>query len=125
LSSGFTLLEVLVAVALLGIAITVVLQLFSANLQVLSASEDYVAAATRANVKLRELLDEETLTERSWSETSDEGYRMDISVTNALQDRTESLQVSLFEIALTVRWSKGTRERSLTMRTLRTLPKQI
>lgn len=124
-SHGFTLLEVLVAVALLGIAITVVLQLFSANLQALSASGDYVTAATRANIKLRELLDEEALTESSWTETSDEGYQVDISVTHALEDRTENLQMSLFEIAVTVSWTKGPRTRSLTMRTLKSLPKQI
>jgi prepilin-type N-terminal cleavage/methylation domain-containing protein len=123
--SGFTLLEVLVAVALLGIAITVVLQLFSANLQALSSSEDYVAAATRANIKLREVVDEEEITESSWTEVSEEGYTMDVSITNALEDRTEKLQVALFEIALTVRWSKGARQRSLTLRTLKALPRQI
>lgn len=123
--SGFTLLEVLVAVALLGIAITVVLQLFSANLQALSSSEDYVAAATRANIKLREVVDEEEIAESSWTEVSEEGYTMDVSITNALEDRTEKLQVALFEIALTVRWSKGARQRSLTLRTLKALPRQI
>ncbi len=125
LPHGFTLLEVLVAVALLGIAITVVLQLFSADLRTLAASEDYVAAVTQAEVKMRELLDQESLIETAWTETTEEGHIMDISITETQQERTESLQVSLFEIVLTVRWSNGGRERSLTVRTLKTVPKQV
>ncbi len=39
-TAGFTLLEVLVALALLGVGVVVVLQLFSANLRSISASED-------------------------------------------------------------------------------------
>ncbi|MGE5238662.1 MAG: type IV pilus modification PilV family protein, partial [Chloroflexota bacterium] len=81
LPHGFTLLEVLVAVALLGIAVTVVLQLFSANLRTLAASEDYVAAVTQAEVKMRELLDQESLIETAWTETSEEGHIMDVSIT--------------------------------------------
>lgn len=125
LPHGFTLLEVLVAVALLGIAVTVVLQLFSANLRTLAASEDYVAAVTQAEVKMRELLDQESLIETAWTETSEEGHIMDVSITETLKERTESLQVSLFEIVLTVRWNNGGRERSLTVRTLKTVPKQV
>jgi prepilin-type N-terminal cleavage/methylation domain-containing protein len=125
LPHGFTLLEVLVAVALLGIAVTVVLQLFSANLRTLAASEDYVAAVTRAEVKMRELLDQESLIETAWTETSEDGHIMDVSITETLKERTESLQVSLFEIVLTVRWSNGGRERSLTVRTLKAVPKQV
>jgi len=48
---GFTLIEVLVAVALLGIAVTVVIQLFSANLRAIASSEDYIYASARAEAK--------------------------------------------------------------------------
>ena len=88
---GFTLLEILVALALLGIAITVILQLFSANLRALSVSGDYVSAALRAEVKMRDILEDTDLTEKSWSEVTDEGYRFDASVTEMLKERTDNL----------------------------------
>ena len=122
---GFTLLEVLVAVALLGIAITVVLQLFSAGLRAISTSEDYVSAAAKAGAKMREVLDDDKLSEKSFSETTNDGYRIDVSVTGALKDRTESLQVMLLDISLTIHWTKGTKERSLTLRTMKVVNKQI
>ena len=42
---GFTLIEVLVSVVLLGIAVAIVLQLFSANVRALATSEDYIYAS--------------------------------------------------------------------------------
>lgn len=122
---GFTLLEVLVATALLGIAVTIVLQLFSANLRAISVSGDYVSAAVKAEAKMREVLDDNNLTEKSFVETTDGGYRIDISVTDVLKERTENLQAKLFEIDLTIHWTKGTKERSLTLRTLKIMRKQV
>lgn len=117
--AGFTLLEVLVALALLGIAITVILQLFSANLRALAASEDYVDAALRGSARMRELLDEADLDERAWSEVSPEGYRMSINVKEALTERTELLPVRLLEIDLSVHWTRGNRERSVSFQSLK------
>lgn len=123
--AGFTLLETLVATSLLGIAIAVILQLFSANLHSISESGDYVAAATRGEVKMREILDNRDLSEKSYSETTDDGYRMDVSITEALKDRTENLQVRLFEIALTMHWTKGAKEKSMTLRSLKAVKRQV
>jgi type II secretion system protein I len=123
--TGFTLLEILVAIAILGIAVTVVLQLFSADLRAISASEDYVAASTKADVKIRELLADDNLSEMSSSEITEEGDRMDISITDALKDRTENLQVRLLEIDVTIHWTRGTKEKSLTLRTLKVVEKEI
>lgn len=120
---GFTLLEVLVAIAILGIAITVVLQLFSANLRAISVSEDYVSAATKAEAKMREILSDDKLSEKSSSETTDDGYRIDISITDALKERTDNLQVRILEIGLTLHWTRGTKERSLTLKTMKLVNK--
>ena len=124
-SAGFTLLEVLVAVSILGIAITVILQLFSADLRAISVSGNYVAAAAKAEAKMREVLDDDALTERSLSETTNDGYRIDVSVGRALQQRTENLPVMLLEISLTVHWTKDAKERTLNLRTLKMVSKQI
>lgn len=123
--NGFTLLEVLVAMAILAIAVTVVFQLFSANLRSIAASGDYVKAAVRAELKMREILNDDKLTEKSFSEATDDGYRMDVSITDAVKERTENLHVRLLQIDLTVRWIKGSKERALTLRTMKVIKKEI
>lgn len=122
---GFTLIEVLVAVALLGIAVTVVIQLFSANLRAIASSEDYIYASARAEAKMMEILDDNELSETSFSEITDDGYRMDVSIAEVLQERTENLQVRLLEVVLAVYWTKGAHEKSLTLRTMKVLEKEI
>jgi hypothetical protein len=109
----------------LAIAVTVVLQLFSANLRALTLSEDYVSATKRAEAKMREILDEAPLAETSFSETTGDGYRIDVSVTNALGERTETLPVKLLEISLTVHWTKGIKERSMSLKTMKVVKKEI
>ncbi len=123
--SGFTLLEILVAIAILGIAVTVVLQLFSANLRAISTSGDYVSAVTKAEAKMREILSDDKLSEKSLSETTDDGYKIDVSINDVLKERTDNLNVGLLEIALTIHWTRGTKERSLTLRTMKVVEKQI
>ncbi len=122
---GFTLLEVLVALALLSIALVAVFELFSANLKGITASDDYVSAVLKAESKMREILDDDKLTEKSWGETTDDGYRMDATVADTATDRTENLQVKLLEITLTVHWTRGMKERSLTLKTMKLMEKQV
>jgi prepilin-type N-terminal cleavage/methylation domain-containing protein len=122
---GFTLLEILVALALLGIAITVILQLFSTNLRALSVSGDYISAALRAEAKMREILEDTDLTEKSWSEITDEGYRFDASVTETLKERAENLQVRMLEIDLTMQWSEGSKIKFITLKTMKVVNKRI
>lgn len=124
-SKGFTLLEVLVALAILGIAITVVLQLFSANLRSIAASEDYISAVTTAEARLRDILDDEELSEKSWSETTSDGYRMDVTVSDALTERTDNLQVKALSIDLTIRWVKGVKENSINLKTMKLVEKKV
>lgn len=124
-SKGFTLLEVLVALAILGIAITVVLQLFSANLRSIAASEDYISAVTTAEARLRDILDDEELSEKSWSETTSDGYRMDVTVSDALTERTDNLQVKALIIDLTIRWVKGVKENSINLKTMKSVEKKV
>lgn len=122
---GFTLIEVIVALSILGIAITVILQLFSVNLRAISQSEDYVMALIQADLKMRELSQSDNLHENTWSEMTAEGHRFDITVTEAYKERTEALHLRLMEIQLTVRWKNGQQEKSQTLKTLKAIQKQI
>jgi general secretion pathway protein I len=123
--SGFTLLEVLVALAILGIALVAVFELFSANMKGIVMSDDYVTAVMKAESKMREILDDDNLAEKSWDETTDDGYRINAAVTEAAADRTENLQVKLMEISLTIHWTRGTQERSFTLKTMKMVNKQV
>lgn len=123
--AGFTLLEVLVATAILAIAVTVVLQLFSANLRSIAASEEYVSAATRAEAKMREILNDDNLSEQSYRETTSDGYNIEVSVTDTLSERTENLQVKMLEIVLTVQWLKDSKQRTFTLRTMKVRKKEV
>jgi prepilin-type N-terminal cleavage/methylation domain-containing protein len=122
---GFTLLEVLVAVALLAMAVTITFQLFSANLRAIASSEEYVSATTIANAKMREVLDDKKLSEKAWSEKTDNGYQIDVSVSEVMKDRTDNLQVKLLEVAVTVSWASGTKTRSITLNTMKEMVKQV
>ncbi len=124
-SAGFTLLEVLVAMAVLSIAIVAVFELFSADLRGLSASDDYAAAVIKAEAKMREVLDDEKLTERSWQETSDDGYVFAGVIKKIDENRTEKLPVDLLEIDLTVTWTRGMKERSFSLKTMKVVAKKV
>lgn len=123
--SGFTLLEILVSIAIIGIAVTIVLQLFSANLRAISVSEDYVSAVARAEEKMREILSDEKLSEKSWSEITEDGYRIDYSISKVLEEKTENLQVEVFQIDLSIHWTAGVKNRSMKLSTLKTVEKQV
>ena len=122
---GFTLLEVLVAFVLLASVVTIIFQLFSANLRVISISEDYALATVRAESKMREILDMEDLVEKTWSETSPDGYTFRVAVTNAYESRTESLPVKTLEINLAVSWKKGEKEKTMALTTLKTVRQKV
>jgi type II secretion system protein I len=124
-SSGFTLLEVLVALSLLGIAVVAVIQLFSMDLKSISISEEYVAGVLAAQSKMREVLSEEEIAEKAWRGVMDSGNPFEVSIVKTLPERTEELQVGMYEIAVTVYWTQGAKQRSMTLRTQKMVQKQI
>lgn len=123
--SGFTLLEVLVALSLLGIAVVAVIQLFSIDLRSISLSEDYVAGTLAAQSKMREVLSEDEIAEKTWKGVTDDGYQFEVSISKSLNERTEELQVRMYEITVTVSWTKGFKQRSMTLRTQKLVQKVV
>lgn len=121
---GFTLLEVLVALAIVAVAVTLVLQLFSSNLRALSVSGGAIAAAARGDARLREILTESPLAPLSWSEEREVGYPMEISVVEVLPERMDNLPVRLMEVVLTVHWQEGLKEKQLSLRTMKVVERQ-
>lgn len=116
---GFTLLEILVALVILGTSVVIVLQLFSSGLRSIHASEDLALASLTAEAKMQEILEDPALEEKTSTDVSETGYRFDVVVTEALKERTENLAIRMLQVDLTVRWMTGSRERSLTLRSLK------
>jgi type II secretion system protein I len=122
---GFTLLEILVALAILSTAVTIVFQLFSASLRNIAASEDHITATMRAEAKMREILNKKDLAENSWTETTDDGYRYTVKVSKTLEEKTGSLEVDVMEVDLFVDWVRGIKERSFRLKTLKMVNRQV
>lgn len=74
---------------------------------------------------MREVLGSDLRTAHSWSEVTPDGYRIDVEIAEALQDRTEGLPVKLVEVALTIHWKKRMGEKSLSLRTLKTVDREV
>lgn len=123
-SSGFTLLEILVAFVILTTVVTVVLQLFSANLKALRMSDDYLTATLLADVRMKDILEGNQVKEGTSSETK-EGYVMDITITETLKDRTKDLSWKVFEVVMDVSWQKGTKKRSFSLKTCKTVKREV
>jgi general secretion pathway protein I len=121
---GFTLLEVVVAFSLLAVTVTVILQLFSSNLRVLATSEDYAAAVLRAEAKMRDVLDDKDVAEGTSSETTPEGYLVETTVTKVYEQRTRELPFEVLEVGVRLTWRSLLAERSMTLRTMKTVKKQ-
>ncbi len=122
---GFTLLEILVALAVLGIAVVVVFQLFSANTRSLSDSNEYAAAVVRAETRMREILSSEILKPQIWTEMTGDGYRIDVTVAETLQSRTEGLPVQMFEVTLALYWKRGPKEKSITFSSMKLMTRAV
>jgi uncharacterized membrane protein len=116
---------VLVALAILAMAVTVILQLFSANLRSVAASEDYVAAASVAASKMREVLDDEKLDEFTSSDKTENGYEISVAVVETNKERTENLRVRILQVTVTASWQRGLLSRTLSLRTLKALAKKV
>jgi general secretion pathway protein I len=101
-SKGFSLLEVMIALAILGIAVVAVFQLFSINLRTTRKAEDY----TKAIFYARSLMDEAHIfSDPSGESTSKEHEGRYATRRNvALKSESEDGRIKVYEIAVSVTW---------------------
>jgi type II secretion system protein I len=116
---GFTLLEVLVALSILAIAITLILQLYSVNLKAVTISGNVTSALVRGDSRMREILAGKPLMDTVWTEVTEDGYRVEVTVSEVLKERTENLPVKLMEVALTIHWYEGPKEKGIHLKTMK------
>ncbi len=118
-SRGFTLLEVLVALAIVGLAVTAVLQLFSSNFRAISSSEDYLKASLRAEAVMRGILGSDDLKEKAWTEVTNDGYRVDVAIAKVRAERADTIGMTLLQVDLSLSWKQGIRSRTIKLETLK------
>ena len=123
--SGFTLLEVLVALSILAISVVIVFQIFSGNLRALVASDEYVMAAAAAEAHMREALDDKDFAIKSYSKTTDDGYRIDVAIAETEEERTRELTVQLLEVTLTLHWTKQGHDKTMVLKTVKMVEKKV
>lgn len=115
-SAGFTLLEVLVALAIVGIAVAGVLQLTSQSLRLLKLTEEHVGAAGLADRLAREQaapvegIDGGTVGSYTWER------KVSLVETPGELDRRGGPSPQLFTVSVAVRWNGGRAVELATMR---------
>ena len=106
---GFTLLEVMVAIALIAIALTAVLGSQSQSVSLAGEARFNTTAALLAKSKMAEieLQDPEDLTADSGDFDEDfPGYTWNLSVSNVMFDRPENVSDHLKQVDLTISWGE-------------------
>ena len=115
---GFTLIEVVIALAILGIGLTVILELFSGGLRLARTSEEYTKAMNFAYMKMEEITSQQKIEEGSdEGKCDDETFRWQVKIkkTDLLpieKDSDFKPPVELFHVIVNIIWQSGSKERS-------------
>jgi len=123
---GFTLIEVVVAMAILAIGLTVIIELFSGGLRLGRTSVEYTKAVNYARMKMEEFSLKQTIEEGSEEGTFDDTYRWQIDVKKVDVLPTENSPefkppAELFQVKVNILWKSGARERSTHVESFRAI----
>ena len=125
-SKGFTLIEIVVALAILAIGLTAVLEGFAGGLRSARVSEDYTKATWHGQTKMEEMLMTQELSEEVTEGTFDNqfSWKSEVKKVTPSLGRDEkaqsSLPVEIYQIIVTVTWPWGAGKKSLELESLRT-----
>lgn len=131
IEKGFTLLEVLIAVIILGLSVTAILQQFSVALRGGSASRDVCRAVLYAKQKLEELKTEEEgkgIAEASGS--FDDGFEWETSIhpypipEPEGDESAEQLRYELLQLTARITWQYGLQRKHVELSTLKLVKKK-
>lgn len=125
-SRGFTLIEVVVALAILGIGLAVVLQLFSGGLRLGRISQEYTKAVGYGRIKMEEMAGKDRLEEGEEKGDFDSSYRWQVAVKKVdilPPEKPVDFRppVELFHIEVDITWKSGWRERTARFESYRTV----
>ncbi|MEW6068963.1 MAG: prepilin-type N-terminal cleavage/methylation domain-containing protein [Nitrospirota bacterium] len=119
IKTGFTLIEVMVAIAILAIGIVTVMQLFSGGLRSGKAANDYTQAVIYAKGKMEEMLINPVSGSGESSEGSDfdnkNNFRWEAEIQDASETSqlTEGTSLKLLKIRVKVLWNESDKQRTV------------
>ena len=120
-NDGFSLLEVIVALAIMAMGFVTVLQLFSGSIRSASLSEQYLKGTTLAHSKLGELeVNNYKVTEFEGTFPDEKDYRWQLEIsphTSPLNSKENNIQLS--EVTLNVLWEDAGKTRDIELSTLK------
>ena len=128
--AGFTLLEVLLAVVILGVSLTTILLQFQTALHAGSISQQRTDAVIYAKEKLESLKLEEELSESSQSGVLESGHEWETEVSlyeyedQAEDISYEDLRYETYKLRATVKWDSGINKRQIELITLKTVTRK-
>jgi general secretion pathway protein I len=126
-NKGFTLIEVVVALAILGVGLTVIIELFSGGLRLARASMEYTKAVNYARMKMEEIAVNQAVEEGTEEgETEDKTFRWQVGVKKVdLLSIDKSVDykppIELYRVKIDVFWKSGTKEKSTSVESLKAI----
>jgi len=126
LKKGFTLIEVVIALSIMGIGLMVIMELFSGGLRLGRFSEEHTRALRYASVKLEEISIRKTLEEGEEEGEFDPDFRWKVGVRkmDLLPVEKEAdfrRPAELYHIRIDVMWNSGTKHRATSLESYRTV----
>jgi general secretion pathway protein I len=128
-ASGFTLIEVVVAMAILSIGLVVIIELFGGGLRLGRVSGEYTKAAGYARIKMEEISLAKSLVEGVQAGNFDNDYRWQVEVRRVDlippgKDTTYRPSVALYRVRIDVLWKSGLQDRVASMESYRLLKEE-
>jgi general secretion pathway protein I len=126
-NKGFTLIEVVVALAILGVGLTVIIELFSGGLRVARTSIEYTKAVNYARMKMEEIAMKPLVgvgTEEGESEDKTFRWQVGVKKVDLLSvDKSVDYKppIELFQVKIDVFWKSGFKERSASVESFRAI----
>jgi len=124
---GFTLIEVVVALAILGVGLMVIIELFSGGLRLARTSMEYTKAVNFARTKMEEMTVKPAVVEGTEEgESDDKTFRWLVGVKKVdLLSIDKSVDykppIELYQVKIDVFWKSGTKEKSTSVESLKAI----
>ena len=124
-SRGFTLLEIVVAMTIVGLGVVTLLEVFSSGLRLGARSQDRTEVITQGRQVMDQFLTRRTLTEGTEQGTIGENgrWKLHVQPVRSAEELILGNDWELREIALEIIVAESSRERRVELRTLRLVKK--
>lgn len=125
-NKGFTLIEVVVALAILGVGLAIIIELFSGGLRLGRTSEEYTKAANYARMKMEEISSQQDIEEGMKEGEFDNGFRWQVNVKKIdilpIEKNPDfKPPVELFQVKINILWKSGLKEKSTRIESYKTI----